>query len=62
MEELHPPRLLTGDDLIALGFTPGKIIGEILRVLEDEQMEGRISSQDEAKIFVEKNCKILIKD
>ncbi|MEI6609405.1 MAG: CCA tRNA nucleotidyltransferase [Deltaproteobacteria bacterium] len=62
MEELHPPRLLTGDDLIALGFTPGKIIGEILRALEDEQMEGRISSQDEAKIFVEKNCKILIKD
>jgi len=61
-EELHPPRLLSGDDLIALGFTPGKIIGEILRVLEDEQMEGRISSQDEAKIFVEKNCKILIKD
>ena len=62
MEELHPPRLLTGDDLIALGFTPGKIIGEILRTLEDEQMEGRITSQDEAKIFVEKNCKILIKD
>ena len=62
LEELHPPRLLTGDDLIALGFTPGKIIGEILRALEDEQMEGRISSQDEAKIFVEKNFKILIKD
>lgn len=55
VEELHPLRLLNGDDLIALGFTPGKIIGEILRALEDEQMEGRISSQDEAKIFVERN-------
>ncbi len=52
--ELHPPRLLNGDDLIALGFNPGKMIGEIIRVLEDEQMEGRISSRDEAKIFVEK--------
>ena len=62
VEELHPPRLLNGDDLIALGFTPGKIIGEILHALEDEQMEGRISSRDEAKIFVEKNYKILIKD
>jgi len=41
--------------LIALGFTPGKIIGDILRALEDEQMEGRISSRDEAKIFVENN-------
>jgi poly(A) polymerase len=54
-EELHPPRLINGDDLIALGFKPGKIIGEILHALEDEQMEGRISSRDEAKIFVEKN-------
>jgi hypothetical protein len=43
--------------LIALGFTPGKIIGDILRVLEDEQMEGRINSRDEAKIFVENNRK-----
>jgi len=57
VEELHPPRLLTGDDLITLGFTPGKIIGEILRALEDEQMEGRVSSRDEAKIFVENNWK-----
>ena len=55
VEELHPPRLINGDDLIALGFTPGEIIGEILRALEDEQMEGRISSIDEAKIFVENN-------
>ena len=55
MEELHPPRLITGDDLIALGIPPGKIIGDILRALEDEQMEGRISSRDEAIIFVEKN-------
>jgi poly(A) polymerase len=54
-EELHPLRLLNGDDLIGLGFTPGKIIGEILHALEDEQMEGRISSRDEAKIFVEEN-------
>ena len=55
VEELHPPRLITGDDLIALGIPPGKIIGDILRALEDEQMEGRISSRDEAIIFVEKN-------
>jgi poly(A) polymerase len=57
VEELHPPRLLNGDDLIDLGFTPGKIIGEIISALEDEQMEGTISSRDEAKIFVENNWK-----
>jgi len=59
LEELHPPRLLNGDDLIALGFTPGKIIGEILHALEDQQMEGRINSKDEAEIFVENNWKNL---
>ena len=58
VEELHPPRLLTGDDLIDLGFPPGKIIGDILRVVEDQQMEGIINSKDEAKIFVENNWQV----
>ena len=58
LEELHPPPLLNGDDLIALGFAPGKIIGEILHALEDQQMEGTINSKDEAKIFVENNWKV----
>lgn len=55
LEKLHPPRLLTGDDLIELGFPPGKIIGDILREVEDQQMEGIINSKDEARIFVENN-------
>ncbi len=54
VEDLHPPRLLTGDDLIALGFIPGKIIGDILRALEDEQLEGRISTKEDAKKYVYK--------
>jgi poly(A) polymerase len=57
VEDLHPPRLLTGDDLIALGFTPGKIIGDILRALEDEQLEGRISTKEDAKKYVQKYWK-----
>jgi poly(A) polymerase len=56
-EELHPPRLLTGDDLIAFGFTPGRIIGEILKVLEEEQLEGRISTKEEAEKLIRKNWK-----
>jgi poly(A) polymerase len=52
-EELHPPRLLTGDDLLTMGFTPGKLIGEILRALEEEQLENRIHSQEEALAFVQ---------
>jgi poly(A) polymerase len=56
-EELHPLRLFTGDDLIALGFTPGKIIGEILRAVEDEQLEGRIASREEAAAYALANWK-----
>ncbi|PKN77366.1 MAG: phosphohydrolase [Deltaproteobacteria bacterium HGW-Deltaproteobacteria-10] len=51
-EDLHPPRLLTGDDLIALGFAPGKVMGEILRALEDMQLEGTIASRQEAENYV----------
>ena len=57
-DDLHPPRLLTGDDLISLGFARGKIIGEILRALEDEQLEGRIATSEDARDFVEANWKI----
>jgi len=52
-EALHPPRLLTGDDLLAMGYAPGKQIGEILRTLEEEQLEGSISSREEAEAFVQ---------
>ena len=57
-DDLHPPRLLTGDDLISLGFARGKIIGEILLALEDEQLEGRITTQEEARNFVFAHWKI----
>ena len=52
-EELRPPRLLTGDDLVAMGFAPGRQIGEILRVLEEEQLEGRIRNKEEATALVQ---------
>ncbi|MGV8058543.1 MAG: CCA tRNA nucleotidyltransferase [Smithellaceae bacterium] len=51
-EDLHPPRLLTGNDLMALGFTPGKVMGEILRALENMQLEGMIATRQEAENFV----------
>jgi poly(A) polymerase len=51
-EELRPPRLMTGDDLIALGFASGKIIGEILHKVENAQLEGTILTPEDAKKFV----------
>lgn len=51
-EDLHPVRLLSGHDLKAMGFAPGKLLGEILQELETQQLEGKIKTAREAKDFV----------
>jgi tRNA nucleotidyltransferase/poly(A) polymerase len=51
-EELQPPRLLTGADLLTMGYAPGPRIGEILRLLEDAQLEGVVTSRAAAETFV----------
>jgi putative nucleotidyltransferase with HDIG domain len=47
-EELKPAPLVTGNDLIALGYKPGPLFGRVLGELEDAQLEGRISTLEEA--------------
>jgi uncharacterized domain HDIG len=53
-EEIHPPRIVTGQDLIGLGFKPGPQFKTILTDLEDKQLEGVISDRDQALEYVEK--------
>lgn len=45
---VHPPRLVTGDDLRELGLPPGPLYREILRALEDAQLDGRLADRDDA--------------
>jgi len=47
-EEIRPPRLLTGHDLIDMGYKPGPRFREMLERIEDAQLEGEISSREEA--------------
>src|ERR1700680_2691159 len=47
-EQMRPPRLLTGDDLQEMGYRPGPIFSEILRAVEDAQLEGQLGSPTEA--------------
>jgi len=47
-EELRPPRLVTGRDLIEAGYAPGPEFSRMLEAVEDAQLEGRISSRGEA--------------
>lgn len=46
--DVKPDPLITGKDLIALGGTPGPIFGRILRAAYDAQLEGTISTKEEA--------------
>ena len=46
--EVRPARLISGDDLIALGLKPGPDFKAILHAIEDAQLEGRIKTRDEA--------------
>ena len=51
-EEIAPPPLITGEDLIELGFKPGPIFKEILTKVEDEQLEGRLRERQHALNYV----------
>jgi len=51
-EEIRPARLLTGNDLQGLGYQPGPLFSKILRALEDAQLEGLVTSREEAIAFV----------
>jgi poly(A) polymerase len=49
----HPAeKILTGADLIQLGFSPGPSFSEILRTVEDLQMEKKLESKDQALEYV----------
>ena len=53
--EIRPPRLLGGDDLIALGFAPGPVFKQILREVEDLQLDGALATRDDAVGYVREN-------
>ena len=54
-EQVQPTRLLTGDDLSEMGYPPGPHYQKILGALEDAQLEGTLSSKEDAIRFVKKN-------
>ncbi|MBU0484719.1 MAG: HDIG domain-containing protein [Proteobacteria bacterium] len=56
---LETRRLLSGDDLIAMGLAPGAVFRDILDGLEEAQVEGLVHSREEAVDwlgdFIDKN-------
>lgn len=58
-EEIEPPRLITGDDLIQAGYTPGHVFKQILQSVEDAQLEGEIRSREDALQLVRQRYPLL---
>lgn len=51
-QEVRPTPLLTGRELIAAGYEPGPAFKQILQAVEDAQLEGTISTPDQAMSLV----------
>ena len=55
LQEVRPARLLNGDDLQSMGFSPSPLFSQILGALEDAQLEGQIRTREQALEFVTHN-------
>ncbi|MER3488257.1 MAG: hypothetical protein C4307_05860 [Chloroflexota bacterium] len=51
-EDIKPKPILSGYDLIEMGYKQGPIFSEILDSLEEAQLEGNVKDREEAKRFV----------
>jgi poly(A) polymerase len=51
-EQIRPTPLITGADLIAAGYQPGPLFKELLTAVEDAQLDGSISTKEEAMELV----------
>jgi len=47
-EEINPPALITGDDLIAQGLKPSRHFKELLEAVRDAQLNGEIKTKQQA--------------
>ncbi len=45
---IHPPTLINGHDVLALGYSPGPIVGQLLDFIRQKQIEGKIKTREEA--------------
>jgi len=47
-EEIDPPPLITGKDILAMGIPPGKAVGRILEAVRVAQLESTVQTRSEA--------------
>ena len=54
-EVVRPPRLLTGSDVLEMGFSAGPVVGKILAAVEEAQLNGELATEQEAKSFISRH-------
>ena len=52
-EVIHPAPLVTGHDLLAAGFAPGRLLGIVLGELAELQLEDQLRSREEALAYAQ---------
>jgi len=53
-EEIAPPPLVRGGDLISMGLEPGPLFGKLLERVRDAQLEGTLKTKEEGLVMVRK--------
>ncbi|HTL69701.1 MAG TPA: CCA tRNA nucleotidyltransferase [Candidatus Eisenbacteria bacterium] len=61
-EDIRPKPLLSGHDLLALGYAEGPLIGRMLRAVEELQLDSRLSTREEAVQWLRENAESLARD
>jgi len=51
-EVVRPTRLISGEDILDLGYAPGPVVGRILSAVEEGQLNGELASREDAISFV----------
>jgi poly(A) polymerase len=51
-EAVRPAKLVTGEDVLRLGYAASPLIGKILVDVEEAQLNGELASKDEALAFI----------
>ena len=57
-EVVRPTKLITGDDVLSLGYDPGPIVGKILAEVEEAQLNGELNSREEAISFTKRKFRL----
>jgi len=54
-EVVRPDKLVTGNDLLAMGYVPGPQVGRILAAAEEAQLDGELRNREQALSFIERH-------